>query len=496
MEHNDVTEKKKTDVLLINPPAGLSQVLGVGEVFVQKYEPLGLLYIAAVLLYEGYTVKVLDAYAEDLDIAAIKKYIHGSQPAVIGISTLTCSGVCVYELGKWLKQTYPEIVVVLGNVHASVFAEAYLKNKCCDIVVHGEGEYSMRDIIQAVYQQKSFLTVENISFLNEKGEYISTGPGATVERLDELPFPARELTKRSLYGMSEISNHVFIGRKGAIAKTMFTSRGCPNQCSFCVVHNNRRQRFHSPEYVVDEMESLIKEYGASYITIMDALFMGNTERVFRICEEIQKRKLSVQWGCDAHVRYVTPELVRAMSSAGCFSLDFGIESGVDRLLKKVNKGTTVEQARRAVAIVKDNSRIKITGLFILGLPTETYEESLQTIQFAKSLPLDMAQFSILTPYPGSPLFKELSEKGEIDTGWRENGALDPTVWPRYSAYVSFTQNDPIWVTPTVSAKQLKQLQKRAQREFYLRPRQIIQQMKRVRAANIGQIIRIALKGFF
>jgi len=487
---------KNTDILLVNPPAGLSEMLGVGEAFVQKYEPLGLLYIASVLEEDGCSVSVIDASAEQKGFAELRRYVKACQPAVIGISTLTCSGGFVYEFGKWIKETFPQIVVVLGNVHASVFAEAYLKNGSCDIVVHGEGEYVMRDIVKAVLHKRSLLSIANVSLLGENGEYVKTGEDAVVDGLDKLPFPARKLTDQSLYGMSEISNHVFVGGKGSIAKTMFTSRGCPNQCSFCVVHNNRKQRVHSPHYVVDEMEMLVKEYGASYITIMDALFMASSERVLQICAEIKRRGLKVKWGCDAHVRFVSPELVRAMYSAGCFSLDFGIESGVDRLLEKVNKGITIEQTRRAIDIVKNYSGIKITGLFILGLPTETYEESLLTIRFAKSLPLDMAQFSILTPYPGSPLFKELSERGEIDTGLRENGTIDPSVWPRYSAYVSFTQNDPIWVTPTLTAAQLKQLQKRAQREFYLRPQQIVKQLKRIRPGNMLKVIRIAAKGFF
>ena len=125
-----------------------------------------------------------------------------------------------------------------------------------------------------------------------------------------------------------------------------------------------------------------------------------------------------------------------------------------------------------------------------------YEEALKTIAFAKSLPLDMAQFSILCPYPGSPLFTELVARGEIDTGIREDGRLDPSIWKRYSSYICFTDNEPIWVTPTMTSKQLRALQKRAQREFYLRPSQIWRQLKRARPNNIIKMARIAWRGFF
>jgi len=483
------------NILLINPPGQLKNLLGAGEIFVPKYEPLGLLYIAAVIKKSGYAVTVIDSYAEGLSLEDLKTRILNQGPDIVGISTLTCNGAISYKLGQWLKRTLPNMLVVLGNIHAQVYAKQYLENGCCDIVVHGEGEYTFLEIIKSYEKKLRLGDIPAISFLDANGTYCKTPGSAIITDLEKLPFPSRDLVNPNLYNLTEISNQLYIGGRNTVAKTMSTSRGCPYRCTFCVVHANNRQRFNSAIRVVEEMGILEKEYGASYVTIVDPLFIGNKQRLFAICSEIKKRGLKIKWGCDAHIHLITPDLIEEVESAGCYELDFGIESGVQRLLDIIRKGTTIQQIKEAIYTTKKYSRIHISGLFILGLPTETYKDSLETIRFAKSLPLDMAQFSILTPYPGSPLFNELSEKGQIDTGIRKDGSMDISVWERYSSYISFTDNNPIWVTPELSHTVIKRLQKKAQREFYLRPSQIIKHLRRVRADNLFELIKVLLKAF-
>ena len=140
--------------------------------------------------------------------------------------------------------------------------------------------------------------------------------------------------------------------------------------------------------------------------------------------------------------------------------------------------------------------IKISGLFILGLPGETYADSLATIAFAKRLPLDMAQFSVLSPFPGSQLFRELADSGQLDTGVAPDGSLRPEVWRRYSSYPTFSLEEPIWVTPGRTGAELKRLQKRAYREFYLRPAQIWKQLPRLVHASPLGMLKTALDFFF
>jgi anaerobic magnesium-protoporphyrin IX monomethyl ester cyclase len=482
-------------VLLINPPDELESMFGSGKVFVQRYEPLGLLYIAAVAEAAGHAVEVIDAHAEELDMADIKRRIAAADPEVVGISTLTCSGAIVSDLGRWLKQTRPATMVVLGNIHAAVFAKTYLSQGCCDAVVHGEGEYPFRQLLEVAAGTRRLAEVDSVSYLHD-GSFRGAQSEAFVHDLTKLPRPARHLVDQRLYKLSEISNQSYVSEGGKTAKTMTTSRGCPFRCRFCVVHRCATPRYDSPERVVDELELLEKEHNAGYVYIMDPLFMGNRQRTLDICSEIRRRGLSIRWGCDANVNYINSELVEAMAAANCYELSLGIESGVQRMLDAVNKKVTPQRVSEAVATIRRHSKIKIEGLFILGLPGETRAEAEQTIRFAIRLGLDMAQFSILCPYPGSPLFEELVERGEIDSGLRPDGGVDTSVWHRYSSYICFTDMEPIWTPETLSTKVLRDLQKKALRKFYLRPSQVWRQARRVRLNNVGQMIRVALDGFF
>ncbi len=483
-------------VLLINPPDEMEAMFGVGKGLVQKYEPLGLLYIAAVARDAGHDVAVIDAYAEDLAIDALKQRIRDAAPEVVGLSTLTCNGAMVDELGRWIHDELPGVFVVLGNIHASVYAPQYLESGAADAVVHGEGEYAFRSIVEHLAAGTRDLSdVEAVSFLKD-GAVVQTSPWCVVPDLAPLPRPARDLVDQRLYRLTELSNQNYITEHGKQAKTIVTSRGCYYRCRFCVVHHGMRPRYDDAMRVVDELEMLQDEYDTGYVYIQDPLFMGDRRRVMDIASEIIWRGLTIKWGCDANVNHMTPEIIRAMDDANCYELSLGIESGVQRCLDAVGKKITPDKVRRAVRMIRANSDILIEGLFILGIPGETRAEALETIRFATSLGLDMAQFSIMTPYPGSPLFSELAAKGELDTGIREDGSLDPSVWKRYSSYIMFTDNEPIWVTPTLEWKELQALQKKALRDFYLRPRQVLRQLKRLRPSNLVQTAKIAFKGFF
>ncbi len=483
-------------VLLLNPPDDLFAFLGEGAGLIGTFEPLGLLSIAAVCRRNGFEVKVIDAYAERSTVADVQRRIVDIAPDVVGITTFTSNGGIVLQLGQWLKKNLPDALVVLGNIHASVFAAEYIRNGAADVVVHGEGEEVFLQVLRRLEKgSRDFGDIPALSFL--KGGQAMRTPGfAIIQDLASLPLPARDLVDQKNYHVPSVTNIPFTAGKNTVAKHMFTSRGCPRHCTFCVVHHDHRQRFFEINSVVDEIEMLIKEYGVSYLFFMDSLFISKKERVIAICREMRKRRISLMWGCEAHADFIDAELVREMEAAGCFDMAFGIESGVQRLLNTVKKGTTLPRIRDAVRTVKKSTKIKVAGLFILGLPGETYEDSLQTIRFSLRLPLDMAQFSILVPYPGSAIFDELRAKGQIADGVRPDGTLDPSVWLRYSAYISYTQNEPIWVTPALTPVLLKSLQKKAFRDFYFRPRQFLFQLKRVRWGEIGKIVKTFFKVFF
>ena len=482
------------NILLVAPPDETQAMMGAGRELLPKHEPLGLLYVAALARNKGHAVSIIDAYCEALDSAQIKNRLLAARPDILGLSVLTGSGALAYELGRWAKANLPGTLVVLGNIHASVYASQYLAHGCCDAVVHGEGEEPFLALVEHRQDGRPFGDIPAISFQCPDGRIVRTPPDRyLVEDLTRLPGPARDLVDMRRYPSNPLNNQIFVGGRRRISRPMITSRGCRHGCVFCVV--NQRPRFDSPARVADEMELLEKEFGAGHAAIMDPCCMEDPERMLAICAEIRRRRLKIKWGCETRASHITPELVRAMSGANCFDLSFGIESGVQRLLDAVHKGITLQQIVRAVAIVKEHSEIRLGGLFMLGLPGETYEDSLQTIRFAKSLPLDIAKFGLCIPYPGSALFETLRGQGSIDTGLRPGGGLDTSVWKRYSRFLSVSDLDPIWVTPEQTPAQLKALQKKAHREFFLRPSQILRHAARLRPGNIGRALRAMKNGF-
>jgi len=479
-------------ILLINPPNTMEEVLGKASAFVSELDPLGLLYIAAVLEEAGYQVEVIDAFIDRLNLSQILKEIERRRPDIVGISCLTANGAAVYNIGRAIKSGFDDIKIILGNIHASVFYEVYLKNRCADAVIHGEGEFAFLNIVKCIERKQSLSDIDGVSWWSGSG-IINNKPARLIEDLDSLPMPARHLVSAEKYKIGNLNNFIYVNRGKKQLRQMFTSRGCVYSCLFCVVHKKYRTR--SPSAVVDEIEHLIRDYNTGYIFMMDSLFIADKNRVVGICKEILDRKIDIRWGCEGHINIIDRELLGWMEKAGCYEIHFGIESGVQRLLDNINKRTRLETIKAKIEMVKKESDIKVSGLFMLGLPGETLDDSRTTIEFARNLPLDFAQFSITVPYPGSRLFENLSRQGKIDTGIKADGSIDLKVWERYSAHSGFSENNPIYVTEAMTAKDLKKMEKLALRRFFLRPKMVISQLKRLRMDNMYQVFR-AFKAAF
>lgn len=478
-------------LVLIHPPDDLDVMLGDGRVFLQPSEPLGLLSLAAVARAAGHEVQVVDAFAERLGPDEVVARVVRAAPDVVGVGVLTCQGRVVYHLGRRIRQLLPDAVVVLGNVHAAVFAREYVAQGCADVVVHGEGEPVIGAILAEARDGRRWQRIPGVTYRARDGRVERT-PGTNIASdLAALPRPARDLAPLHLYGVRNISNRNFVPSEGRRMLSLHTSRGCPYGCTFCVVAADRRARYLPAERVVADLEELERDYGAAYVFLQDPLFAGQRRRVEEIAAGIRRRGLTVRWGCTTHVNTVRPELVRLLDGANCHEISLGFETGVQRHLDAIGKRTTLARARAAAEAIRRHSGIRLEGLFMLGLPDETRAEALQTILFALRLPLHMAQFSLFTPYPGSAVFDELAARGELDTGRRGEDGLDPEVWLRYSAYACFGTVKPIWVTPAFTPEALLRTQRFAHRAFYLRPRPLLDQLLRLRPSNLADTLRAA-----
>lgn len=396
--------------LLINPPYPSSEFPTI---------PLGLAYVAALLEKEGVEVQVQDFLVTKYSKEILEKKIAEFAPEITGITSVTMNYPIASGILKDCKEIDGNIITVIGGPHVSFWAEeALTEAPWIDVVVRGEGEYTMLEIAHG----KILKEIDGIAF-RENRDIVFTKPRQWIENLDELPFPARHLFPLSRY-------RALFSECGLI-----TSRGCPFNCIFCAgpKMTGRKGRFRSIKLVVDEIEQILN-YGFKTITVADDLFTLNRKHLHAFCDEIMARKLKFQWSANSRVDTVTPELLEKMKEAGCSFICYGVESGNQKILDTVRKKITPEQVRKAIKISKATG-MKSLASFIIGLPGETKETLAETVNFARELDTYYG-FHLLAPFPGT----EVREKA------REYGIRILTDdWLKYNANEAITETDGVSV---------------------------------------------------
>jgi len=442
-------------VALINPP--IDSVLEHGHVSpVTAYlfynsAPLGILYIAAVLEQAGHKVMVVDAAAELLDVARTVRRVEDFQPEIIGIGSFTVTFETTKVLGEALKQAMPAIPLVLGSYHVTLVPEQAMAGTAFDIGVLGEGEHTMLELVDWVAGRRGLDQVAGIVYRGGPSGLIYTEHRKKYRDLDELPFPARHLLPPNIYKPVPVDDHDF--PKFA----MVTSRGCPHACAFCQ-KSRSGYRSHSATYVVDEIEHLVRDFGVRDIAFVDSLFCANKRRVHAICDEIIRRGLheAVSWTCSSRVEVVDKPLLQKMKDAGCWRTRFGIESGNDEVLDFISKGITKEKIRNAITWA-DEVGLRPKAFLMVGHMPDTRETILETIAFAKSLPLHDVTVQINTLLPETPQMEVWEKEGArwgrlVNTSTDEKSFWEPTFVP--------------W---GLEPEEVVDLHRRFYREFYLRP---------------------------
>ena len=394
-------------VLFVNPMTGAELTYGKFKRLGAVQPPLGMCYVAAVLGKEGYEVRVLDANLLGLSAEAIVEKIKAFSPQMVGLYATTMGFYQARHLAQRIKEFDEEIPLVLGGPHLIGMARETLEHSCFDYGVVGEGEYTMLDLVRAIESQRGFHHINGLAF--RKGERaVVNPPREGIADLDALPFPARHL----LPPLHKYHLKAMITKRFP-ATHIFTSRGCPYRCVFCCPVFGRKVRFHSPEYVVAEMEHLAKHYGIREITINDDTFNVSKKRVHEICDLLIKKDLRIIWSALVRVNLVDKPLLRKMREAGCWLIQPGIESGNQRVLDFIRKGITLEQARNTCKWAREVG-LQVKSSFIIGHPTETEETIEDTIRFAQSIKADFPAFALMTPYPGTELWEMADKYGRFD----------------------------------------------------------------------------------
>jgi len=374
-----------------------------------RFPSLGLGYIASYLRQHDISTSLIDCtfLTEKEALERVKQ----SNPKIVGIYSMFSMKQPAIHMAKLLKSNCE--MLVAGGPLPTLRPEDFLED--FNVVVVGEGEQTMLELVRTVENRHSLSTVKGIVYKKQKknseAEVAYTPTRGVIEELDKLPFPARDLFDNGSY-----RNH-YSEKFGYTTTSLITSRGCPFQCDFCsraVFGSGFRTR--SATNIVDEVES-VQALGYDRIWFSDDCFTLNRKRLLSICNEIIRRGLKMDWECLSRVDTIDMETALKMKQAGCVRVFFGIESGNDAVLALMKKQATADKARKAVLITKA-AGIQAGAFFIVGYPGETDETVLDTLKFASSLPLDY--LSLTMPYPilGTSLYDKVKDKIEFDD-WSE-----------------------------------------------------------------------------
>jgi len=382
-------------VLLIQPPHRYEKWERGPSSF-----PLGLGYIAKVLLNQGHQIEVLDVWAHQYTNEDVTKKIKEFDCDIIGISALSTQ----YAYTKWLipeLKKHHDSLVVIGNALATLTPEIVLKHTDADVCVIGEGEITFKNVIENINNLKR---VKGIYF-KQDGKIVKTEPQGYIKDLDSIDFPAWDLFPIDIY-----LKHCRVHGSNIPAMNIIAGRGCPYNCKFCS-KTFGGVRFRSVDNIIQEIKVLIEKYNIGGIDFSDELVIINKERTYELCEKI--KPLIIKWSCQGRSNLVDFDLLKKMKESGCVAVGYGVESGSQTILNNMNKQITVQQSRQAIV---DTIKLGMEPIVQLmyGYPGENEKTLEETAQFLMSLPyIRRATLSITTPLPSNWLWNYAISQGLI-----------------------------------------------------------------------------------
>ncbi len=452
-------------VILINPAQEESSDNMLYKAISPVALPLGLAYLAAVLEKHNIKVSIIDQYANGMNNNEIVETIKTLEPRLVGISCLTpAMGNIIRLIGK-IRNLKKEIDIVLGNTHATVFAEQILKQGWADFVVRGEGEFSFLELVCALKDIKSFEDIKGVSFL-KNGEVRHNPERPLCENLDTLPYPAYHL-----FNLKHYSECPMLGIDNVFLPVQ-ASRGCPYRCTFCSQDKIfRKFRIRDVYKVIDEIESMHHKFNVNCFVFEDASFPFSVDFGNKFCDVFMKRGLhkKIKWVTEMRVDLVNFELLKKMREAGLHLLLYGFEFGNQRILDVTQKGITLEQSYKAMKWSK-KAHVNTFGLFMLGMPEESRQTCLDTIKFAKELNCDLAKFNIFIPLPGSDIFNQYKDKIK--------GISSFETFSSWSDWANNRVGKLPFIPEGMTERELFNLQKKAMFEFYFRPSKAISLLRK------------------
>lgn len=428
-------------VLLVNPP--WRRFFGVSS----AVPPMGLCHIAAYLksikpdialeLYDAdlapisersyrseyFADKHKDYVSRVSDLndpiwLEVMEFIRGFSPDVLGISVMTASYVSSLILARLAKNAAPDCKVVLGGKHVTALPEHALRDINVDYVVVGEGEITFTELIGNI---NSLEKVLGVYYRDAQGKHVFTGSRPLINDLNELPIPVC-LAVNDRYDFQSSSN------SQNSVWDLIGARGCPFNCSFCATEHKVRTR--SAAHILKEIEYVNKNFGITHFRFQDDSFSFSKKRAIDICNTLKETGFT--WECNTRVDLLDDDIVGLMKASNCVNVSIGIESSSKMTLERIHKKINPEDVRRAVSLLK-KYEIKVFGYFMIGFPWENYKDMTDTFNYCHDLRLDAYQINFVVPLPGTELFSDLVDSGEINIE-----QLDWTRFQQASYYMNFS----------------------------------------------------------
>lgn len=424
------------------------------------WQPLGTLYVASSLERAGHEVRFLNGAF--LSHQALVDQVAAFRPRLVGIYSTTFGWPGAERTAADVKASLPDAFVCAGGPYPIAEGERCLRTgNGFDAVVTGEGESTVVELAGRLDRGEGLEGLLGVAFRDGEGVRANP-PRPLCSDLDALPFPDRRLLGDANLYLPPPAMY----RRKPVA-VVLTSRGCHRRCIFCFQMDKERRtgiRYRSVENVLEEVELCLRQ-GFREIKFIDDTFAQDRERALLLTREIRRRRLDFTWFASACVNQVDPELLRAFEEAGCWAILFGVESGVQKNLNTIRKGITLQQARNAVAWARQ-AGLHVQTTFVFGIPGETYEEALRTIDFACELDADVASFHAIVPFPGTELYDRVAEYGSLSEDLRD-----------------FTYQGAAFVPHGMSREQIRELRQRAYRRFYSRPRALLRRLLALRSPD-------------
>jgi radical SAM superfamily enzyme YgiQ (UPF0313 family) len=429
---------------------GFGMVVGEGLC----YPPLDLLYVASIVGKQGHEVVVIDAEAELTEVERVLEQVVVESPDMVGLATSSATLKLDLALVDSIKQLLPEVVVFVTGSQGSKIPDMAMSTSRVDAVVRGEPELTVSEMVDELVAGRDPLSVDGLSV--RRGEEITHNANRPLlkgDALAALPTPARGLLPLSLYRIPTMDGPI---------QTVQSSRGCPINCTYCgyVVAQGIPWRGRTAVDVFEELREIVEVYGVTNVVFRDPLFAYDRDRVIELCALLTESGLGLKWQCETAIKTLDDELLSLMGPAGCDSVSFGIEAGNEGLQKKYSRGK-IKSHDHAKVVVDACRRYGIgtRGFFMIGFPEETLAMAKETMDLAVFLDPDTVQFTAVTPYPDTKLYKESRGEEEFD-------------------FTKFTGTTPVGVAKVMSNDQVAAMIRKAYRRFYLRPSRVLNELRR------------------